>query len=250
MKEESDSLLDHDKNFTKDESFCKEYNNILESFTLNKEEENQQIILVRPINDPLHNTGLFGTEIAFFKTYIGIKHYNPDIVISMGYAGEVGVNTDNTDNNEDIPSKLKIGSVVIAKDKTIYHRRNMIIDFFENTSKGHYPVNSCSKLVESLGYNSCSVGTANSFLKHDDIAASKGIEVVEMELCSVARACCYFNVQCIGIKIISDGPDQKKLEDEVRMKQFLESLPMLKRKFYDTYLEVNKFLIGKNVSDI
>jgi nucleoside phosphorylase len=240
MQEESSALLDRDK-FIKDEEFCAQYKNILESFIFTNNENNTQIILIRPLEDPLHKTGLFGTEIAFFQTYVGIKHYSPDVVISMGYAGEVAC-------EKVKESVLTHGSVVIAKQKSIYHRRNMIIEFFQKTSEGHYPLHSCETLVKQMGYHSCNVGTSNSFVKHDHIAAANQIKVVEMELCSVARACYYFNVACIGIKIISDTPDN--LSDEERMKQFLDSLPILKDKFYETYKNVNNFLLGKSLSEI
>jgi hypothetical protein len=239
MQEESSALLEQEK-FIKDETFCNEYSNILESFILTKD-DNSQIILVRPLEDPLHKTGLFGTEIAFFQTYVAIKFYSPDVVVSMGYAGEVAQDGQNE-------SKLSHGSVVVAKEKCVYHRREMIVKFFEKTSQGHYPLHSCQALVKEMGYHSCSVGTSNSFVKHDYIAASSNIQVVEMELCSVARACYYFNLPCIGLKIISDTPDN--LSDEERMKQFLESLPILKAKFYETFNKVNKFVIGKRIEEI
>jgi len=148
----------------KDETLSGEFSNILEAFVLYKDidgksnvsngtengiengssssvnnENKIKIIIIRPINDPINNTSLFGTEIAFFLTYTGIKHFKPDVVISMGYAGDTGLEND---------AKLTHGSVVIAKEKSMYHRREMIIKFFEKTSEGHYPVISCHKLCE------------------------------------------------------------------------------------------------------
>ena len=239
MIEESDSVLNKEK-FTKDTTLTLGYENILEAFTLTK--ENEQIILIRPKIDPLHSTSLFGTEISFFITYMGIKLFSPDIVISIGYAGESTLEIEGDKN-------LGLGAIVIAKEKSMYHRRNMIVKYFEKTSEGHYPVLSCEKLVEDLNYHSCSVGTSNSFVNHDHIAITKGIKVVEMELCSVARACLYFNVPCVGVKIISDSGAQDMSEEE-RTKQFLASLVVMREKFFDTFEKLNLYLIGKKVTEL
>ena len=235
MNEESSHLLEKNE-FVKDDSISKEYGNILEAFV--KKTEKGEIIIIRPLNDPLHNTGLFGTEIAFFLTYTGIKHFNPDIIISMGYAGDTGVG-----------EKLPLGTVVIAEEKSLYHRREMIIKFFERTSHGHYPVLSCSNMCKDLFMNNAKVGTSNSFVEHDHVAKGKEIKVVEMELCSVARACNYFNKSCIGVKIISDSGDDISNEEE-REKQFLESLVVLQKKFYESFGLLNDYILGKSIEDL
>jgi hypothetical protein len=232
MHEESSHLLKD--GFVQDTSV--EFSNVLEAYV--KKTESGDVIIIRPKNDPLHNTGLFGTEIAFFITYIGIKHYNPDVVISMGYAGDTGVG-----------EKLKLGSICIAEEKSIYHRREMIIKFFENTSHGHYPVMSCPNLCKELNYVNAKVGTSNSFVDHDKIAHAKNIKVVEMELCSVARACSYFNTPCIGVKIISDSGDETVSEEE-REKQFLKSLVILQKSFYYSFENLNTYLFGKKVDEL
>ena len=247
MPEESSVLLQNEK-FVKDETLSGEYSNILESFTLTKEvskendsTEKYQIIIIRPTNDPINNTSLFGTEISFFISYIGLKHYKPDLIISLGYAGDTS-----TIDEE----RLKLGSVVIAKQKGLYHRREMIIKFYEKTSEGHYPLLNCDQMVKSLGFHSCSVGTSNSFCKHDNVAVNKGIKVVEMELCSVARAGAYFNVPCIGVKIISDGGSDSIQNEEEREKQFLESLEIMKNTLYSTFGKLNGFLLGKKIDEL
>jgi hypothetical protein len=237
MIEESNAILENEK-FIKESDLTKQYSNILEAFTLKKDDT--ELILIRPIVDPMHSTSLFGTEISFMITYTGIQLFSPDVVISIGYAGEVSLGENDR--------KLGLGSVVVAKENGVYHRREMLIKFFENTSQGLYPVNSCLKMVESLGYHSCSVGTSNSFVNHDHVAVEKKIKVVEMELCSVARACYYFKVPCIGIKIISDSGDVASPEQ--RIKEFLDALPLLKQKFFETFEKVNKFLFSQEISEL
>jgi hypothetical protein len=232
MHEESSHLLKG--GFIQEKAI--EFENIMEAYV--KKTEEGEVIIVRPKDDPLHKTGLFGTEISFFITYIGIKYFNPDLVISMGYAGDTGVGV-----------KLKLGDVCIAEDKSIYHRREMIIKFFENTSHGHYPVLSCPNLCKELSFINAKVGTSNSFVDHDKIAFEKNIEVVEMELCSVARACSYFNTPCVGVKIISDSGDETVSEDE-REKQFMESLVVLQKSFYESFERLNKYILGNQITNL
>jgi len=70
-----------------------------------------------------------------------------------------------------------------------------------------------------------------------------------MELCSVARACAYFNVPCMGVKLISDsGSDE--VDEKEREKQFLESLTILRKKFYETFGLLNNYLIHKTIVDL
>jgi hypothetical protein len=250
MEEESSEVLEKEA-FTKDQILEKEYGNILEGFNLEKKIGNDilNIHIIRPTKDPLSNTGLFGTEIAFFLTYIGVKHYKPDIVFSMGYAGDTSKIETEGDSCNQQTSKLSCGTVVIAKDKGIYHRREMIIKFFENTSHGHYPLLNCHNLVKDLNFIHANVGTSNSFVKHDNIAFEKNIQVVEMELCSVARACHYFSVPCIGVKIISDSGSDN-VDEKEREKQFLESLIILKKKFHESFGNINNYLTGKTISQL
>lgn len=239
MKEESDAVL-HMHDFVLDKNFTNEYKNILESFVFNNKESGQKIIVMRPTIDPVHNTGLFGTEIAFFLAYVGIKNYSPDLVVSMGYAGDTGMTPEES---------LKHGTVVIAKEKGVYHRRQMLIKLYEKVSEGHYPLNNCEKLCKALGYESHPVGTSNAYVQHDQIATEKKIKVVEMELCSVARACAYFDVTCVGVKIISDCSTDN-VDEKEREKVFLDNLMILRRKFNETFETLNKFLVNKKLSDL
>jgi len=104
-------------------------------------------------------------------------------------------------------------------------------------------------LCDHLGFFSAHVGTSNSFVAHDSVAVAKNIKVVEMELCSVARACAYFKVPCIGVKLISDGGSEHEDEKE-RERQFLENLTVLRKKFYDTFEVLNSYLIHKKIEDL
>lgn len=239
LPEESQILIDK-YHFKKDEKFSTDNETLLESFLLEDTSNNLEIIIVRPLNDPLNQTPLFGTEISFLISYLAVKHYKPDIIISFGYAGSTGLN-----------KSLKLGDIILGKDCGFYFRRSMIIKFYEKTSMGLYPVFNCKKASEALNFPLARVGSSNSFVNHDNIATTKCIEVVEMELCSVARAAYYFKIPCVGIKIISDSSTDDDLTDEKeREKAFLDSLSILRHKISEAFAKFNEFCVNKKIQDL
>jgi nucleoside phosphorylase len=249
MEEESNAVLEME-NFKKDEEFSALHSNLLDVHYLevNKNESGSEedkgiIYIIRPRKDPIHNTSLFGTEISFLLTYLGIHQYKPDVVISMGYAGYTNFNNDL--NGRD----LGLGDVAIAREKSMYHSRVMIIKEYEKTCEGHYPLHNCENMVKELNYFSCRVGTDSSFIVHDHCAFSKEIHVVEMELCSVARAAAYFNIPCVGVKIISDTKCDS-LDEKERQEMFIKSLMIMREKFFTVFKEMNAYMLNKNVGDL
>jgi len=225
--------------FQQDTNFSNDNPGMLKGYTSTiKSTDNNsiQIHLVCPEFDPLHKKNCFGTEMAFLLAYLGIKNYSPDLVISFGYAGSNGL----------FPTK--VGDICIADKSAIYHRNQMLIDFYKESSMGNYPVLSCPKLVEKLKYLSAQVGTSNDFILHDDVAVTMKIGVVEMELCSVARASLYSKTPCVGVKIVSDGGKIQTKEE--REKEFMESLEFLRGKVVETFENVNNFLAGKSLSEL
>lgn len=232
MQEEMDSILEKE-NFIRDEDRSKLYPNMLEFFT--KKNGDQELIMVRFLKDPTHQTSVFGTEMSFFATYISIQIYNPDLIINMGYAGDTGA-----DGN------LSLGTVGVAQGIARYHRREMLIEHTRKTNEGNYPIRSFDKLIKDLNYKSVKVGTSNSFVEFDDIAFKQGITLVEMELASIYRACIYFDKVAIGVKIVSDNADARA----DRQKSFLDSLLLLKETIYNTYKDLTQYLKGKSIADL
>jgi len=239
LPEESQILIDK-YNFTKDISFSNSHSTLLESFTQTFPNSSLEIVLVRPLNDPFNNTPLFGTEIAFLTTYLAAKHYDPDLIVSFGYAGSTGLN-----------KSLKLGDIVLSKDCGYYFRRNMIVDYYKRTSMGLYPVYNCCNAAETLGFPLSQIGSSNSFVNHDEIAHSKNIEVVEMELCSVARAAFYFKIPCVGMKIISDtSKNDENTDEKERAMEFLKSLEIMRGKILVGFEKLNEFLNEKKLGDL
>lgn len=239
LPEESQILIDK-YGFRKDVDFSEKHKNLLETFVLFDNLNNLEIIIVRPLNDPLNNTPLFGTEISFLISYLATQYYDPDVIISFGYAGSTGKN-----------KNLKLGDIVLSRDCGYYFRRNMIIEYYQKTSMGLYPVYNCKNASRELNFPLCKIGSSNSFVNHDTIATSKGVEVVEMELCSIARVAYYFKIPCLGLKIISDCSTDDELTDEKeREKIFLESLVIMRNKIGEAFEKFNSFIVNKKLGEL
>lgn len=232
MQEEIDSILENE-NFSLDKENSQKYENLMEFYT--KKIQSIEIILVKFKKDPLHQTSVFGTELAFLATYNSIITYNPDLIVNLGYAGDTGYN-----------GNLSLGTVCVANNMAKFHRRLMIVDFAKNTNEGNYPLRTFDNLCKELNYKSVSVGTSNSFVEFDDVAFKKGINLVEMELASVARACMYFNKVVLGIKIVSDNSEARENRD----KAFIEGLSNLKQKFFLTFNELVFYLNNKSINEL
>ncbi len=231
MEQESKDIIGKCK-FELDESFTNKHKNILQAYT-STYISGLTVHLLWPIYDPLHQIGVFGTEIAFLLTYLGVQHYAPDLVISFGYAGSNGL----------FPTKL--GDVCIADKTGIYHRNQMLIEPFKPFSTGNYPLICSKKMANDLGYLHAQVGSSNDYVLHDEIALKQNIGVLEMELGSVARACYYFKTACTAVKIISDGGKIQTKEE--REKEFLDSLELLRDKLVEAFNTVNSYLAGISI---
>lgn len=208
MKEEFDLIVEKDK-YEIDSDFTNLHKEVLISykkkFTFN-EKSVEGIILTGTV-DKLHKLSPVGSEVAYLLAYLGIKYYNPDVVLNCGYAGCSGLN------------KLFRGDIVLSTNKASYYLRKCIIPIYDPFVKGGYPVFDSTKIAESLGFKSGVVGTSDSFVESDGgVSKEVGASCIEMEFCAIARTCYTLNKQCIGIKIISDGdvdPDKSEEQREL-----------------------------------
>ncbi len=83
------------------------------------------------------------------------------------------------------------------------------------------------------------------------MACAKFIEVVEMELCSVARAAYYFKIPCVGLKTISDTSKDHELTDQKeREAVFLKSLEIMRGQILVDFEKLNEFLPEKKLADL
>lgn len=223
-------------NYIEDPDLTNKHKEILKAFktTYTDQDGNKSDgFLIVPIKDPLHDIEPVGAEICFLLTYIGIKHYDPDVVLSIGFAGS----TDVVD--------YKVGDIILGKGNGIYHKRDVIIPPYKPIIKGNYPFADSSSIAKELGFFTGSIGTSDVFEARDDTAIEMGISCLDMECASMARACFYLKKPCIPMKIISDTT--KKTESD-RNEEFTKSADSLRNRLEEAYAKLVTYLIGKEKS--
>jgi nucleoside phosphorylase len=149
--------------------------------------------------DPVYNLDSFGTDAAGLSTYLGIKAFSPDLVISAGVAGG-------------FKSQAQIGDVYLSKDSIRYFDRRVSITSpdYQDYAIGFYPVIDASKMAAELGLQTGIVVTGGSFensLIDDREIRNLDGSVVEMECAAVARMSMLLGKQFMAAKAIVDFDD-------------------------------------------
>jgi len=149
--------------------------------------------------DPVYNLDSFGTDAAGLSTYLGIKAFSPDLVISAGVAGG-------------FKSRAQIGDVYLSKDSVRYFDRRVSITSpdYQDYAIGFYPVIDASKMAADLGLKTGIVVTGGSFensLIDDREIKNLDGSVVEMECAAVARMSMLLGKQFMAAKAIVDFDD-------------------------------------------
>ena len=163
--------------------------------------EGIQINLVVNGKDPMYGEKVdsFGTDAATLSTYLGIKRFSPDLVMSTGVAG--GFKT-----------QAEIGDVYLSKESVRYFDRRVSITSpnYQDYAIGFYPVADASQMAGNLGLKTGIVVTGGSFensLIDDRQIRNLGGSVVEMECAAVAKMSMLFRKQFIAAKAIVDFDD-------------------------------------------
>jgi nucleoside phosphorylase len=158
-----------------------------------------QINLVVNGQDPVYQLDSFGTDAATLSTYLGIKRFSPDLVMSTGVAG--GFKT-----------QASIGDVYLSKDSVRYFDRRVSITDpdYQDYAIGFYPVADASQMATDLGLKTGIVVTGGSFensLIDDRQIRNLDASVVEMECAAVAKMSMLCGKKFIAAKAIVDFDD-------------------------------------------
>jgi adenosylhomocysteine nucleosidase len=132
---------------------------------------------------PLVYSGI-GKINAAYNTYYAISKFAPDLVINLGSVGSLVM---------PIGTTLEIASVV---------ERDFDAEPLE--SRGTVPFDTCPSVLNSIaeGYK---CGTGDNFvMEKDPWLASNDIDVVDMELFSIAKICYLSEIKWRSGKYISD----------------------------------------------
>ena len=149
--------------------------------------------------DPVYKLDSFGTDAATLATYLGIKNFSPDLVVSAGVAG--GFKT-----------QAEIGDVYLSKDSVRYFDRRVSITDpnYQDYAIGFYPVVDVSQMAATLGLKTGIVVTGGSFensLIDDRQIRNLDASVVEMECAAVAKMSMLCGKPFIAAKAIVDFDD-------------------------------------------
>lgn len=235
MKEEFEIIVLKD-GYILDENFTNENKEILicyrKEYNINNKIINSYIL--SGAQDPLYKLSPVGADIAHTLTYLGIKKYNPDLVVNIGYSGSTGYN-----------NSLKIGDVICSESHGLYFNRECIIPAYAPLVRGVYPVpNTSCTIAKSLNYIPGIIGTSDSFVTCEGSnAIEKKITCVEMEFNAVSKVSYTLNKPIIGLKLISDISNNNKNERE---DEFAYSLENLKTKLHSEFYRLIKYLSENN----
>lgn len=149
--------------------------------------------------DPVYNLDSFGTDAATLSTYLGIKAFSPDLVISTGVAGG-------------FKSRAAIGDVYLSEDSMRYFDRRVSITKpnYQDYAIGFFPVIDASKMAAELRLKTGVVVTGGSFensLIDDRQIRNLDGSVVEMEATAVAKMSMLLGKQFMAVRSIVDFDD-------------------------------------------
>ena len=149
--------------------------------------------------DPMYKLDSFGTDAAGLSTYLGIKTFSPDLVISAGVAG--GFKT-----------RAAIGDVYLSEDSVRYFDRRVSITSpnYQDYAIGFYPVIDASKMAKELELKTGIVVTGGSFensLIDDRQIRNLDGSAVEMECAAVAKMSMLLGKPFMAAKAIVDFDD-------------------------------------------
>src|SRR5262249_2595026 len=158
-----------------------------------------KINLVVNGQDPVYQLDSFGTDAATLSTYLGIRTFSPDLVMSTGVAG--GFKT-----------QASIGDVYSSKDSVRYFDRRVSITSpdYQDYAIGFYRVADASQMAAALGLKTGIVVTGGSFensLIDDREIRNLDGSIVEMEAAAVAKMSMLCEKQFMAVKAVVDFDD-------------------------------------------
>ena len=177
------------------------------------------ISIIYPKIDPKFNCDSIGPENAAVATYVGIKAYQPDLIISAGTSGAF-----QTSEGKEIP--FKIGDVCYSKEPIGFIDREIVLESFKDYMVGKYEIVQMKEILDGLGFKEALIGTTSSF--HDfcsKYSYEKGIEIQEMEAAAIQKISCLMNIPFFAVKVVVSLNYGKDMPEEIT------------KKFYENYAD-------------
>ncbi len=213
------------------------FNDYLPQRIFHKKHQNTDIWLVVNGKDPVHGTDCVGSQPAVLSTTLGIQHFKPDLVISLGTAGGRYMHGG------------RVGEVYVSDNPLYFHDRIIPIPGFDVYGNGGYASADVSQLAKDLGLKQ-GVFSSGDSLYHSqetqEVFDAHDAVIKEMEAASVAWVSQMFQVPFFGIKVISDLIDTDIPAGEQFLSHFDNATGLLK----DKMIEVLDYLSEKSIAEL
>ena len=203
MEEEADPLLEI-LPFT---AWPKSLEPHLPTHAYTVEVDGLQVVLAINGRDPFYQVASFGTDAATLTTYLGIRAFTPDLVMSVGVAGG-------------FRSKgAEIGTVYISHDTVRYFDRRVSIKApnYHDYAIGYYPVVDASQMAKALNLPMGIIVTGNSFENSpadDEQIHRHDASAIEMEAGAVARISQLMHVPFLAVKSVVNFEEDPTSSDQ------------------------------------
>ena len=175
------------------------------------------ISIIFPKFDPKFKCESIGPENAAVASYIGIKAYNPDLIISAGNSGAFP-----TEEGKEI--QFALGDVCYSKEPIGFIDREIALPTFKPYIEGKYDVIMIKDLFDQLGFKEAHIGTTSSF--HDFCPAysiKKGADLQDMESAAIGKIAFLMKIPFFALKIVISLNHKKDQPEEI-MKKFFENV--------------------------
>jgi len=160
---------------------------------------------------PRHGVDHIGTDAAALATMVGIDRFAPDLVLTAGTAGARR------------RSGLRLGEVVVASDRFVFHDRRIPIDGFRELGVGDVPAADLDTIAAVLGFTTGVFSSGNSFGETaEDLAMldASGAIAIDMESAAVASVAELCGVPVGGVRVIVNHID----DAEASVAEFADGL--------------------------
>lgn len=165
---------------------------------------NLDVELILNGKDPMYGVQNIGTQPAVLATYLGISHYHPDLVLSVGTAGGLSV------------KDVEIGDIYISNKIYFYDRRLHSPDYKLYGAGGYHSMDTTS-LIKKLNVKSGTVCSGDSFDEDQtdhEMFIKQGCIVKEMEAAGVSWVCMLTKTPMFALKGITDHIGHVSTHDE------------------------------------
>lgn len=192
---------------------------------------NLKVALILNGNDPMYGVQNIGSQPAVLATYLGINHFHPDLVMSIGTAGGRPIHD------------IKIGDIFIS-DKIYFYSRRLHSPDYKLYGAGGYRSTDTKSLVKKLNIKNGIVCSGDSFdedATDHEVIRKQGCMIIDMEAAGVNWVAMLTKTPMFAIKGIANYIGQTSAHDE-----FERNYSMVTQKLALKTRDILAYLVTEN----